>query len=87
MVYGALSEQFGLEMFVKISGETHDLWLAVDYEREVLESYVPNPRDRKAALRFLRKTMKRHGKVEVTFTGQLWSSGAAKKLIGNAALR
>ena len=41
--------------------ETHYLWRAVDHEGEVLESYVTKRRDRKAALKFLRKTMKRHG--------------------------
>jgi putative transposase len=38
------------EVVVKISGETHYLWRAVDHEGEVLESYVTNCRDRKAAL-------------------------------------
>ena len=37
------------------------LWRAVDHEGEVLESYVTKRRDRKAALKFLRKTMKRFG--------------------------
>jgi putative transposase len=44
------------EVFVKINGETHYLWRAVDHEGEVLESYVTKRRDRKAALKFLRKT-------------------------------
>ncbi len=43
------------EVFVKINGETHYLWRAVDQESEVLESYVTKCRDRKAALKFLRK--------------------------------
>jgi len=72
------------EVFVKINGETHYLWRAVDHEGEVLESYVTKRRDRKAALRFLRKTMKRHGKVEVLVTDKLRSYGAAMKVIGNA---
>ena len=41
-------------------------------------------RDRKAALEFLRKTMKRHGKVEVLVTDKRRSYGAAMKVIGNA---
>jgi len=69
---------------VKINGETHYLWRAVDHEGEVLESYVTKRRDRKAALEFLRKTMKRHGKVEVLVTDKLRSYGAAMKVIGNA---
>ena len=46
------------EVFVKINGETHYLWRAVDHEGEVLESFVTKRRDRKAALRFLKKLMK-----------------------------
>ena len=45
------------EVFVKINGETHYLWRAVDHEGEVLESFVTKRRDRKAALKFLRKAM------------------------------
>jgi putative transposase len=33
--------------------------------RAVLESYVTKRRNRKAALKFLRKIMKRHGRDEV----------------------
>ena len=47
------------EVFVKINGERHYLWRAVDHQGEVLESYVTKRRDRKAALSFLRKTIKR----------------------------
>jgi putative transposase len=49
------------EMFVKINGEQHDLWRAVDGEGEVLESFVTKRRDKKAALKFPRKALKRHG--------------------------
>ena len=38
------------EVFVKINGETHYLWRAVDHEGEVLEVYATKRRDRKAAL-------------------------------------
>jgi putative transposase len=37
----------------------HYLWRAVDHEGGVLESYVTKRRDRKAALKFLRKAIKR----------------------------
>ena len=43
------------EVFVKINGVTHYLWRAVDHEGEVLESVVTRKRDRKAALKFLKK--------------------------------
>ena len=72
------------EVFVKINGETHYLWRAVDHEGEVLESYVTKRRDRKAALKFLRKSMKRHGEPKVIVTDRLRSYGAAMKVIGNA---
>jgi len=69
---------------VKINGETHYLWRAVDHEGEVLESFVTKRRDRRAALKFLKKTMKRYGNPEVIVTDRLKSYGAAMKTIGNA---
>jgi len=72
------------EVFVKINGGTHYLWRAVDHEGEVLESYVTKRRDRKAALKFLRKSMKRYGNPEIIVTDKLRSYGAAMKVIGNA---
>ena len=69
---------------MKINGETHYLWRAVDHEGEVLESFVTKRRDRRAALKFLKKTMKRYGNPEVIVTDRLRSYGAAMKTIGNA---
>ncbi len=69
---------------MKINGETHYLWRAVDHEGEVLESFVTKSRDRKAALRFLRKSMKRFGKPEVIVTDKLRSYSAAMNTFGNA---
>ena len=37
------------EVFVKINGERHYLWRAVDHEGEVLESYVTKRRDRRGS--------------------------------------
>ncbi len=71
-------------VFVKINGQTHSLWRAVDHEGDVLESFVSKRRDRKAALKFLRKTMKRHGQVNILVTDKLRSYGAAMKVLGNA---
>ena len=68
---------------MRINGETHYLWRAVDHEGAVLESYVTKRRDRKAALKFLRKSMKRHGQPHVIVTAKLRSYGAAMKMIGN----
>ena len=72
------------EMFVKINGERHYLWRAVDHEGEVLESFVTKTRDKKAALKFLKKSMKRHGRPHVFVTDLLRSYGAALKEIGAA---
>jgi putative transposase len=72
------------EMFVKINGERHYLWRAVDHEGEVLESFVTKTRDKKAALKFLKKAMRKHGCPEVIVTDLLRSYGAALKAIGVA---
>ena len=69
---------------MKINGERHYLWRAAGHEGEVLESYVTKRRDREAALKFLRKSMKRYGKPEVIVTDKLRSYGAAMKVLGNA---
>ena len=70
------------EVFVKINGVTHYLWRAVDHEGEVLESVVTKTRDRKAALKLLKKSMKRHGRPENIVTDRLRSFGAALKDLG-----
>ncbi len=70
------------EVFVKINGERHYLWRAVDHEGEVLESYVTKTRDKKAALKFLKKAMRKHGRPEVIVTDKLRSYGAALREIG-----
>ncbi len=70
------------EVFVKINGVQHYLWRAVDHEGEVLESSVTKTRDKAAALKFLRKLMKRHGRAEELVTDGLRSYGAALKELG-----
>ena len=70
------------EVIVKINGERHYLWRAVDHEGEVLESFVTRTRDRKAALKFLKKAMKKHGRCEQFVTDRLRSYGAALKELG-----
>ena len=72
------------EVFLKINGATHYLWRAVDHEGEVLEAFATRTRDKAAALKFLKKMMKRHGKPKVIVTDRLRSYGAAMKEIGNA---
>jgi putative transposase len=72
-------------VFVRINGETHYLWRAVDHEGEVLEVFATKRRDRKAALNFLKRTMKRYGRPRSTVTDRLRSYRSAMKVIGNAA--
>ena len=70
------------EVFVRINGKTHYLWRAVDHEGEVLEVYVTKRRDRRAALRLLKRAMKRYGRPALIVTDRLRSYGAAMKDIG-----
>ena len=70
------------EVFVQINGDTHDLWRAVDHEGEVLEVFATKHRDRKAALKFLKRTMKRYGCPNAIVTDRLRSYGAAMKVVG-----
>ncbi len=72
------------DMFVKINGEMHYLWRAVDHQGEVLVSFVTKTRDKKAALKFLKKSMKRYGRPHILVTDKLRSYGAALKEIGAA---
>jgi putative transposase len=70
------------EMFVKINWERHYLWRAVDHEGEVLESFVTKTRDKKAALKFLKKGMKKYGRCAQFVTDKLRSYGAALRDLG-----
>ena len=56
------------EVYVKINGEMHYLWRAIDHEGEVLESFVTTTRDKAAALKFIKKAMKRHGRPQAIVT-------------------
>ena len=72
------------EMYVRINGEMMYLWRAVDHEGEVLESYVTRTRNKAAALRFMKKALKRHGKVDAITTDGLRSYKAAMTELGCA---
>ena len=69
------------EMVVKVNGEKRYLWRAVDHEGEVLESYVTPRRNKAAALKFIKKAMKRHGRTQAIVTDGLASYGAALKAL------
>src|ERR1700761_9518427 len=71
------------EVYVKINGEMHYLWRAVDHDGEVLESFVTKARDKAAALRFIKRAMKRHGRPRIIVTDGLRSYPAAMTEIGN----
>src|ERR1700733_13134255 len=70
------------EVYVKINGEMRYLWRAVDHEGEVLESYVTTTRDKAAALKFIKKALKRLGLPHAILADGLRSYGAALKQIG-----
>jgi putative transposase len=66
------------EVVVRINGRTHWLWRAIDATGDVLDILVQSRRDKDAALRFLRKLLKRWGRPRVMVTDKLRSYGAAK---------
>ena len=70
------------EVFVKVNGKRHYLWRAVDHEGEVLEAVVTKRRNKAAALKFLKKLMKRYGKPEEVVTDRLASYRAALRDLG-----
>ena len=71
------------EMYVKLNGEMVYLWRAVDHEGEILESYITKKRDKAAALTFMKKTLKRHGRADQIVTDGLRSYPAAMRELGN----
>lgn len=70
------------EVYVKVQGEMKYLWRAVDHEGEVLESFVTTARDKAAALKLMKKLMKRHGLAKTITTDGLRSYKAAMKDLG-----
>ena len=72
------------EVYVRINGEMRYLWRAVDHEGEVLESFVTLTRDKAAALKFIKKALKRHGRPKAIVTDGLRSYRAAMNELGNA---
>jgi putative transposase len=70
-------------MYVKLNGEMIYLWRAVDHEDEILESYITKTRDKDAALRLMKKTLKRHGSPDAITIDDLRSYRAAMRDLGN----
>jgi transposase-like protein len=73
-------------MVVSIGGKHHWLWRAVDSEGEVLDLLVQSRRDKKAALRLMRKLLRKQGFMPtVLVTDKLRSYGAARRDLGLSA--
>lgn len=70
---------------MRINGEIHYFWRAVDNEDEVLEVFATKSRDRRAAFKFLKRAMKGYGRPWSIVTDRLRSYRAALKVIGNIA--
>ena len=71
------------EMAVMIAGQQFWLWRAVDDEGEALDLLVQRRRDKAAAVKLMRKLLKKQGFApEVLVTDKLRSYGAAKSEIG-----
>lgn len=69
------------EVFVKINGETHYLWRAIDHEGTVIDCYVTKRRNKRAALKFLRKSLKSYEPPRQIVTDKLGSYKAALREI------
>ena len=70
------------EVFVKINGKNHYLWRAIDHEGVVLDCFVSKRRDRKTALKFLKRLIKTYGNPNKIVTDKLASYGAALQDLG-----
>jgi putative transposase len=70
------------EMFVKINGKLCYLWRAVDHEGEVLEAVVTAKRNKGAALKLLRRIMKKYGAPRRVVTDGLRAYSAAMNEVG-----
>jgi transposase-like protein len=65
-------------MVVRIAGKRMYLWRAVDHEGEILEMLVQRRRDKRAALRLMRKLLRKQGFApKLLTTDKLGSYGAA----------
>src|SRR6201984_473749 len=71
------------EMVVRIAGKRMYLWRAVDHEGEVLDMLVQRRRDKRAALRLMRKLLRKQGFApKIVVTDKLRSYGAAFRQLG-----
>jgi len=71
------------EMVVRIAGRRMYLWRAVDHEGEILDMLVQSRRDKRAALRLMRKLLRKQGFApRLLVTDKLGSYGAAFRQLG-----
>src|SRR5450432_247211 len=71
------------EVYLKIAGRMVYLWRAVDAEGEVLDVLVQSKRNKHAALKLMRKLLKKYGFVpDRMITDDLRSYGAAARNLG-----
>ena len=72
------------EVFIRIGGRIHYLWRAVNDEGEVLDILVQSKRERKAALKLMRRLLKWRSPPAAIVTDRLRSYGAALRDLGLA---
>ena len=72
---------------VKVNGKLCYLWRAVDHEGKVLEAVATARRDKAAALKLLKRIMKKYGAPRSIVTDRLRAYSAAMNEIGVAAGR
>ena len=70
------------EVFATIQGQRRYLWRAVDQDGDLLDILVQSRRDRRAAIRFFRKVLKRQGRLpRRLITDKLRSYSAAHRTV------
>ena len=79
--HGIKSDRWFLdEVFLTINGRLHYLWRAVDQDGEVIDILVQKRKDKRAALRFFKKLLKKQGRVPFELmTDKLKSYGSAQE--------
>jgi putative transposase len=79
---GPLGDSWHLdEVFIRISGQQHYLWRAVDQDGDVIDILVQPRRDQRAAERFFRRLLRTQGKPFRIITDRLRSYSAAVRTI------
>jgi putative transposase len=73
-------------VFVSIGGQKMYLWRAIDAEGEVLDILVQRRRDKRAALKLMRRLLRKQGFApSAIVTDKLRSYGAALRVVGMTA--